>query len=59
MLAWRKSSRSGGTGECVEIACGGPSVLVRDSRDPSGAVLAFTSAQWSAFVRRILVGYEG
>ncbi|MGH3166995.1 MAG: DUF397 domain-containing protein [Trebonia sp.] len=52
-LTWRKSSGSNNAGECVEIACGGPSMLVRDSRDPSGAVLAFTSGQWSEFLRRI------
>jgi hypothetical protein len=49
-LSWRKSSASGGGNECVEIACRGSSVLVRDSRDPSGPVLAFTPTQWSAFV---------
>lgn len=52
MLAWRKSNASGGAGECVEIACEGQAVLVRDSHAPD-AVLAFPSAQWSAFVRRI------
>jgi hypothetical protein len=52
-LIWRKSKASGGSGECVEIACGRQSVLVRDSRDPSDAVLAFSLGQWSAFVRRI------
>lgn len=50
---WHKSSASGSQNQCVEIACEAPAVLVRDSRDPSGAVLAFPSGQWSAFVRRI------
>ena len=40
-LVWRKSSATADQGNCVEIACEGPSLLVRDSRDPSGAVLAF------------------
>lgn len=52
-LSWRKSSASGGSNECVEIACGGSWVLVRDSRDPSGPALAFTPTQWSAFVEHI------
>lgn len=34
---WRKSSRSSGTGQCVELSRHG---LVRDSKNPSGPVLA-------------------
>lgn len=52
-LAWRKSSASGESGGCVEIASNEALVLVRDSRDRSGAMIAFPSAQWSAFIRRI------
>ncbi|HXC80666.1 MAG TPA: DUF397 domain-containing protein [Trebonia sp.] len=58
-LVWRKSRATADQGTCVEIACDvgvtreGPSVLVRDSRDPSGAVLAFSPAEWSAFLRRL------
>lgn len=52
-LAWRKSTFSSGGGDCVEVAPGGRSVLVRDSRNRSGAVLALPSAQWSEFLRRI------
>jgi hypothetical protein len=52
-LDWRKSSASAGNQECVEIACAGPLVLVRDSSQPSGALLAFPSAQWSAFLNRV------
>jgi hypothetical protein len=51
-LVWRKSSYSGGTGgNCVEVAVlpdGGRAL--RDSKDPAGPVLRFTSAEWSAFV---------
>jgi Domain of unknown function (DUF397) len=53
---WRKSSRSGGSGACVEIATEGRPVLVRDSRNPSGVVLAFPPDQWSAFLRRTVNG---
>ena len=45
-VQWRKSSHSGGT-ECVEVADG---VQVRDSKDPDGPVLAFTPAEWRAFI---------
>lgn len=50
--AWRKSRRSGDGQNCVEVASGNLSVLVRDSRNPSGAVLAFGPGPWAAFVRR-------
>lgn len=52
-LSWRTSRASGGTGECVEVACRASSVLTRDSRDRSGTVLKFTTAQWGDLVRRI------
>jgi hypothetical protein len=61
-LVWRKSSATADQGNCVEIACDvgiapeGSSVLVRDSRDPSGAVLAFSPGDWSAFLRRVRAG---
>ena len=48
---WRKSSRSYGSGECVEVAT--PSsqrIDVRDSTNISGAVLTFSSTQWNTFV---------
>jgi len=58
-LTWRKSSASAGAGECVEVAKSGHVVLTRDSRDQSGAVLAFTTAQWLGLLRRIKNGDEG
>ena len=57
-LAWRKSSASGGAGECVEVAKADSFVLARDSRDRSGVVLEFTGGQWLGFVRRIKNGEE-
>jgi hypothetical protein len=52
-LAWRKSSQSNNSGECVEVARTEAAVLVRDTRNRSGAVLSFPAAQWSAFIRRV------
>jgi hypothetical protein len=48
--SWRKSSRSGSNGNCVEIAFTGDMIAVRDSKDPTGGVLIFTHAEWDAFV---------
>ncbi|MEU7041219.1 DUF397 domain-containing protein [Streptomyces varsoviensis] len=48
---WRKSSYSGVNGNCVEVATPLPrSIDVRDSKDPQGPVLTFTSEAWSAFL---------
>jgi hypothetical protein len=52
-LNWRKSSASGGQGQCVEVAQSGSSVLVRDSSYPSGAVLVFSQAQWHGLLVHI------
>ncbi len=51
-LVWRKSSASGGSGECVEVAQWESSVLIRDSRDRSGPLLKVNSAQWLGLLRR-------
>jgi predicted secreted Zn-dependent protease len=49
-LAWRKSSASG-SGNCVEVAVDGQTVLLRDSKEnETGPVLEFTEAEWKAFL---------
>lgn len=42
-------SRRCGGGECVEVNTHG-GVLVRDSKDPGGPVLAFAPAAWRRFL---------
>jgi hypothetical protein len=48
---WRKSTRSGSTGNCVEVAGNLAGVVaVRDSKNPAGPALVFTPTEWAAFV---------
>jgi hypothetical protein len=43
--AWRKSSSSADTGDCVELAHTGAVFGVRDSKNVNGPVLALTAEQ--------------
>jgi hypothetical protein len=54
-LAWRKSTYSAASG-CVEVAVSGDLIYVRDSKLPSGPVLAFTEHEWKAFVMGAKIG---
>jgi hypothetical protein len=49
-VTWRKSTRSNGSGNCVEIAELAESVAVRDSKHPTGPTLRFARAEWQAFI---------
>ena len=49
-LTWRKSKASE-AGNCVEVAFGGESVLIRHSQNPSGPVLSFSHLEWTAFLQ--------
>lgn len=47
---WRKSSRSGGSGNCVELSVGTTSAAVRDTKDRDGGTLAFSTAAFAGFL---------
>lgn len=48
---WRKAEASKSNGSCVEIAhLTDGTTLVRDSKNPHGALLHFTRPEWDAFL---------
>ncbi|MEV6977665.1 DUF397 domain-containing protein [Kitasatospora sp. NPDC093806] len=56
---WRKSSHSNAEGaSCVEVDDTRPG-RVRDSKDPGGPDLSFTSAAWQDFVTAVRAGEFG
>jgi hypothetical protein len=55
--AWRKSSYSGGSNDCVEIADNLPGAVgVRDSKNPHRPALVLTPRAWRAFVAGVKKG---
>jgi Domain of unknown function (DUF397) len=54
---WRKSSRSGSVGNCVELTWPEREVVaVRNSRDPRGPVLVYTRVELLAFLSGVKAG---
>ncbi|MFJ9458393.1 DUF397 domain-containing protein [Kitasatospora sp. NPDC101447] len=57
LTTWRKSTYSGGSNGCIEVADGFTGVMpVRDSKDPSGPALVFSSSAWRSFVTAVRTG---
>ena len=51
---WRKSSRSGhGSDNCVEVATQDGTVMIRDSKNQSGPVLAVQGDDWASFLAAV------
>jgi Domain of unknown function (DUF397) len=53
-VEWRKSSYSGGNGgNCVEVAVSTEAVMVRDTTDRHGLVLAVSADAWRQFTAAV------
>ncbi|MGO9217342.1 MAG: DUF397 domain-containing protein [Streptosporangiaceae bacterium] len=49
--AWRTSTYSNNGGACVEVATNLPGIVaVRDSKDPAGPALIFSTDNWQFFI---------
>ncbi|MDR7303206.1 DUF397 domain-containing protein [Haloactinomyces albus] len=47
---WRKSTRSNGTGACIEVGIAPSATGVRDTKlGEASPTLAFTRSQWNSF----------
>jgi hypothetical protein len=53
---WFKSTKSGGNDSCVEVAMVGDAIAVRDSKNPTGPALIYTSDEWTAFLAGVKDG---
>jgi len=55
-LAWRKALRSMNAGDCVEIAPADGKIFVRDSMNPDGPVLEYSTSAWRGFLNEAKQG---
>ncbi|MEW2577189.1 DUF397 domain-containing protein [Streptomyces syringium] len=54
---WRKSSASGGEGNCVEVAdLANGTVAIRDSKATEREPLRFSVTEWAAFRQGLITG---
>lgn len=58
-VSWRKSTRSGQQGACVEVAGLGGVIAVRDSKNPDGPALVFGRRAFSGLLNDVRSGHFG
>ena len=56
-LEWRKARRSANNGACVELAPRAGQILIRDSKDQNGPVIAYSQYSWRLFVAAAKTGH--
>jgi hypothetical protein len=56
-LEWRKTRRSANNGACVELAPAAGQILIRDSKDQNGPVIAYSQFSWRLFVASAKTGH--
>jgi hypothetical protein len=50
VIIWRKSRRSIGNGNCVQVTASQDTVMVRDSADSASPVIGYRAEAWRAFL---------
>lgn len=53
---FKKSTRSGSNGQCVEVRADGDRVQVRDSKDPEGGILDVDPTAWRTLISELRAG---
>ena len=56
-LEWRKARRSANNGACVELAPAAGQILIRDSKDQDGPIIAYSEYSWHIFVAAAKTGH--
>jgi hypothetical protein len=56
-LDWRKARRSANNGACVELAPAAGQILIRDSKDQDGPIIAYSEYSWRQFVAVAKIGH--
>jgi hypothetical protein len=49
-LHWQKSTYSGDSSNCVEIATTPTTIHIRDSKNPDGSHLTVATSTWASFI---------